>query len=379
MVTAPVIEWHNAYDAGGWEWFQSVAQTAEGGYVGVGERYLLKIDAIGGIEWAIASSAQLSSIKVLADGSYIVAGQLGNGAYLAKYAFDGVLLWEKQYSKGSNSYASTVQPTSDGGFIVSGSAVTTTTSDYDFWLLKVDSLGNKTWEKTFGGAKADIAGEQDNAVQQTSDGGYIVVGSTWTYVTQAYTSDVFVVRTDAFGNLKWQKNYGGTRSDFGYAIQQTRDGGYIVVGHYDYSSDTDAYLLKLDGLGTIQWQKTYGGALQDWGRSVFQTSDGGYILGGRYSFSNTDWDFYLVKTDSLGNISWQNAYGGSLGELGYSLQPTADGGFIFGGYTESFAQTNRDFYLIKLSSASAFTQTGLAASSPFQVRPIPLTQQRTPQ
>lgn len=374
----PVVEWHNAYDGGGWEWFQSVAQTADGGYVGVGDRYVVKVDAFSSIEWAIATNAQLRAIKVLADGSYILVGYLGNNGYVAKYAFDGALLWEYQYIKGSRSSASSVQPTRDGGFIVSGYARSTTTLE-DIWLLKLDANGLKTWEKIFGGAKAEYSGETDQSLQQTSDGGYVIVGTNFS-VLPVNTADITVLRTDAFGNLKWQKNYGGSRFDIGYSIQQTRDSGFIVTGSYDYASstDTDAYLLKLDGLGNVQWQKFFGGPLADRGISVLQTSDGGYIMGGMYSFSSTDWDFYLVKTDSQGNLTWQNVYGGALGDLAYTLQPTADGGYIFGGYTESFAQSNRDFYLIKLSTAGALTGTGLAAPSPLQARPLPPMQQRLP-
>lgn len=369
--TPPAVEWSASYDAGGYEHFHSVVQTADGGYAGVGGNYLMQTDAVGNLVWAVQNAAELMCIKKVSGGGFIVSGYLGNNAYLAKYDDAGTLLWEQQFAQARR--ASTVQPTKDGGYIVSGYVNNGSATGEDMWLLKVDATGNFQWEKTFGGAKADLPGEFDNALQQTSDGGYILAGTSWSYATQPYTSDVYVVKTDAYGNLKWQKTYGGTQTDMGNAVQQTTDGGYIIAGRYQTSTSNDAYLIKTDTFGNSQWQKIYGGSsYTDAAHTVFQTSDGGYLLGGYYSFDYTDFDMYLVKTTSTGAISWQNAYGGYLGEFLYTLNQTSDGGYVLGGYTESFATTGRDYFLVKLGTAGALAQstTGDKAAPQIMVRSI---------
>jgi len=350
------MTWDYTYDAGGWENFESVAQTPDGGYAGVGSNYLLRLDAAGNVLWAIHFGAQLTSVKNTADGGFVVSGYTGNNALLAKTDSFGNLIWQQQYSKGSRVKTNTVQETQDGSYIASGNANIGGTKGDEVYLLKTDAFGNPLWDRTFGGIDSDFDGENDESLQQTSDGGYIIAGSTWSYGYRNYTSDVYLIKTDAYGNLKWQRNYGSNRTDLGTAVQQTSDGGYIVAGTYGYSStDDDAYLVRTDSLGNVLWQRTYGGTQSDRAYSVQVTNDGGYVLAGMYRFSNTDFDFYVVKTNASGFIEWQQAIGGSLGELAFCIQQTFDGGYIVGGYTESFAATSRDFYLVKLGYAAATT------------------------
>lgn len=370
--TAPTPQWGYSYDTGTYESFDSVVQTPDGGYVGVGNQSLIKTDASGTVQWAAQSTFYLKCVKNLPNGGFVVAGYMGNNAYLAKYDANGGLVWVQQYTKGYRLQANTVQLTTDGGFIVSGNSdAIADWNSTDMWLMKTDSNGNKMWERTYGGVKAESAGESDNALQQTSDGGYILVGQSWSYTQTANNSDVYLVKTDANGNLKWSKSYGGAKTDFGNSVQKTTDGGYIIAGRYEYSTDSDAYLIKTDSLGNSQWQRTYGGALSDNANSVYQTSDGGYALSGMYSFSSTDYDFYIVKTTSTGLIDWQNAYGGSLGENSFTMKPTSDGGYVLGGFNESFANTGRDYYLLKLGYGTALSLNGTGGPSNVQVKAIP--------
>jgi hypothetical protein len=154
--------------------------------------------------------------------------------------------------------------------------------------------------KTYGGTNNEWA----YSVQQTSDGGYIVAGYTRSF--GAGGADFFVVKTDSNGNIIWAKTYGGTGDDTAWSVQQTSDGGYIVAGHTRSFGvgNLDVFLIKTDANGDVQWAKTYGGAGDDRAFSVQQTSDGGYIVAGRTSsFGAGGDDAFLVKTDANGNIS----------------------------------------------------------------------------
>jgi hypothetical protein len=148
----------------------------------------------------------------------------------------------------------------------------------------------------------------------------------------------------------WNKTYGGTDTDYGYSVVQTSDGGYAITG-YTYSfgaGGTDVYLVKTDANGNIQWSKTYGGTDTDVGYSVVQTSDGGYAIAGyTLSFGAGGSDVYLVKTDSLGNMVWSKTFGGTGADHAYSVVQTADGGYAITGYTYSFGAGGYDVYLVK--------------------------------
>ncbi|MFZ8835352.1 MAG: T9SS type A sorting domain-containing protein [Candidatus Caldipriscus sp.] len=155
-----------------------------------------------------------------------------------------------------------------------------------------------SFAKTYGGTDWDGA----YSVQQTSDGGYIVAGYTGSFGAGGW--DIFLIKTYANGNVEWAKTYGGTGDDWAYSVQQTSGGGYIVAGYtWSFGAGSDILLIKTDADGNIQWAKTYGGTNKDGATSVQQTSDGGYILAGwTYSFSADGASIFLIKTDARGNI-----------------------------------------------------------------------------
>jgi hypothetical protein len=237
----------------------------------------------------------------------------------------------KTYGGTDWDFASSVQQTSDGGYIVAGYAG-------DIFLIKTDANGNVQWTKTYGGTGWDEA----SSVQQTSDGGYIVAGYAG--------GDIFLIKTDASGNIQWAKTYGGTYSEWASSVQQTSDGGYIVAGRtYSFGAGLDdIFLIKTDANGNIQWAKTYGGTNYDYAYSVQHTSDGGYIVAGSTeSFGAGGWDIFLIKTDANGNIIWAKTYGGTDWDFASSVQQTSDGGYIVAGYTLSFGAGLHDIFLIK--------------------------------
>jgi len=164
------------------------------------------------------------------------------------------------------------------------------------------------FQKTYGGGLNDLGW----AVEQTNDGGYIVAGSAESFGAGA--ADFYLIKTDANGDTLWTRTYGGGGDDFGRAVEQTTDGGYIVAGYTTSfgAGVEDVYLIKTDTNGDTLWTKTYGGAGDDRGWAVEQTTDGGYIVaGGTLSFGAGGNDVYLIKTDANGDTLWTRTYGGS--------------------------------------------------------------------
>ena len=217
----------------------------------------------------------------------------------------------------------------------------------DFWLVKTDSDGSKQWDRTFGGADED--GVQ--FVQQTSDGGYILAGHTYSY--GAGFEDFWLMKTDSEGNKVWNKTFGGTGRDLAYSIQQTSDGGYILAGYTDsYGAGSgDAWLVKTDSNGNKMWDETFGGTGLDEAHSVQQTSDGGYILAGyTKSYGAGSLAAWLLKADSDGNKQWDRTFGGTGGDGAYAVQQTSDGGYILAGATDSYGSGDDDFWLVKTDS-----------------------------
>ena len=226
---------------------------------------------------------------------------------------------------------------------------------FSFWILlflfaQISFAQNIEWQKSFGGDSTDYA----NDIQQTKDGGYIMAGSSRSIegdVTGNHgSSDAWIVKLDSSGNLAWQKCLGGSGWDEANAIQQTTDGGYVVAG-FSSSIDGDVtgnhgsadyWVVKLTANGTLTWQKSLGGSNQDVAYSIQQTTDGGYIvagwsssLDGEVTGNHGSDDYWIVKLDSSGNLSWQKCLGGSDDEEAYSIQQTTDGGYIVAGYSYS--------------------------------------------
>jgi hypothetical protein len=199
------------------------------------------------------------------------------------------------------------------------------------------------WTKTFGDIYDDIA----MSVQQTSDDGYIIAGGTESF--GAGGVDVYLIKTDAGGNTLWTKTYGDTDGDLGESIKQTFDGGYIVAGMTLSfgAGNGDYYLIRTDASGDSLWAKTYGGLDIDWGFSVDQTADSGYIVAGISMSFGWAMDAYLVKTDTGGITIWDTTYGGILHDGAVSVQQTSNSGYIAAGMTTSFGAGGGDVYLIK--------------------------------
>lgn len=248
--------------------------------------------------------------------------------------------WEKVINKLGDEVARSIQQTSDGGYIVAGS---TAAADTYCYIVKLDRIGNIVWDRTF---PASGDGEA-NSVQQTSDGGYIMGGYA---MADDGSSDFYVVKLDSNGNLEWAYTYGTGNNEVANSIQQTTDGGYVVAGYTegDFDEGSDIYVVRLYDSGDVMWDETYDSGGNEDAHSIQQAADGGFIIAGS-SDSEGELHGFLLKIDQ-GSFKERSISFPGMG--GYtqilSIQKTDDGGYIAAGYSSGIDNNNFDSYVVKL-------------------------------
>jgi hypothetical protein len=301
------------------------------------------------------------SIIQSSDGGYVVAGTtrkpvygLDYDIYVVKLDSLGNVQWSKTIDRSSDDEARSIIQSSDGGYAVAGWTWSFGAGGSDFYVVKLDGSGNVVWTKTIGGSGDDYA----YSIIQSSDGGYVVAG--WTSSFGAGGSDFYVVKLDGSGNVVWTKTIGGSGDDYAYSIIQSSDGGYVVAGSTIkpvYGWDYDIYVVKLDSSGNVQWSKTIDRSSDDEARSIIQSSDGGYVVAG-WTLNGADYtwhDIYVMKLDSLGNVEWSKIIIGSRTDYAYSIIQSSDGGYVVAGSTDSFYDDILGYvskiYVVKLDSS----------------------------
>ncbi len=258
--------WTRTYGGGDWDEGSSVALTADGGYIITGttrsfgpgwfDVYLIKTDASGDTMWTRAyggpDADKGQSVAQTADGGYVIAGYTecfgagGYDAWLIKTDASGDTIWTHTYGEMCHDFGYSVALTADSGYVVAGHTQTSGQGRVGFWLIKTDASGDTIWTRTYGGP--DDEGAQ--SVAQTADGGYVIAGYTWSF--GAGDRDVWVVKTDASGDTVWTRTYGGTDGDYGRSVAQTADGGYVITGNTASfgAGGIDVYLIKTDANGS---------------------------------------------------------------------------------------------------------------------------------
>lgn len=343
----------------------AVSETLDGGFIvfagtesfgyGGTDFWLIKTDARGNIEWSNTFGGDQydypKSGHQKSDGGYIIIGQtssFGEGYYdvwLVKTDENGSEQWTQTFGGSGYDSGLDVKECVDGGYIIVGFTDSFGAGSNDVWLIKTDGNGFELWNRTFGGVSADVG----HSVEETMDGGYIVMGRTMkegdTY------SDLLLIKTDSDGTEIWSRSYGGEGGDSGHYISKCLYGGYIITGHtesYAYGG-SDIWLLKVNDYGEEEWSNTFGGNDTEYSYCVQETIDGGYIVIG-FTYVEGSTDVWIIKTDSNGNEEWNRTYGGPSHDGGSFVQQTTDGGYIITGSTESFGNGGGDVWLIKTDS-----------------------------
>jgi len=360
------------YDVG-----YSVQQTSDGGYIMAGlytpsasdpgDVILIKVDSLGNVVWSKRYGGpreeRAFSVKQTSDGGYITVARTRSfvdtirwDVLLIKTYPNGNLQWARVYSnRFLDDEPSDVIETSDGGYLVVGGAQPGSGSTNVILVMKINSSGDLQWVRWFGDT---IYQDQAYSVKRTSDGGYIVAGRTGSYGSG--NADIFLMKLDGSGNVVWARAYGRSGPDFGYDVQITSDGGFVVVGYYTSSGDTNAIIVKTNSSGNVQWYRVLGGTQMDAFYSVKQTSDGGFIATGiTKSFGSGNEDVFLARFNSSGALQWSKTYGGSQWDHASSIQQTSEGGYVMLGRTRSFTAGNFDFFLIKTDTGGNIGTCGI--------------------
>jgi hypothetical protein len=361
--------WTRDYGGSAHDGAQSVDLTSDGGYVvtgftggfGIGGNvHLFKTDALGNQLWSRSFGGVQdevgSCVRETADGGFIVSGRQETSpenfdAYLIRTDAAGNFQWSRAYDLGDDERAHAVAQTSDGGFILAGQAWLGDDifGSYDVYVIKTDAQGNVEWEQTYEEAVPDMDHDIALSVQETSDGNYIIGG-----FTQSFGWDALLMKIDPLGNRLWSQRYDRGGADECYDVRETTDGGYILTGtSVGGGGDGDVLLLKTDSAGNPVWTRVFGGASDDLGQSVRETRSGGYIITGMTASFGVDiWDVYVIKTNALGNAVWTRTYGGISDDRGFAVEQTWDGGYIIGGWEWSFAPGELDAWLLRIEDAA---------------------------
>lgn len=363
--------WNVTFGGDGYDVFFTVEETADGGIIAVGGR-----DA--------------------------TAWDIGGDCWVVKLDATGNMQWNQTFGGGDTENGHGVLQTLDGGFLIAAITESFGAGSSDAWLIKTDASGNEQWNRTFGGENYDLA---EKSVLETDDGGYLLVGSTYSY--GAGQCDGWLIKTDASGNEQWNKTYGTENKEHLWEVDKTSDGGYIMVG-YVQGDRRDAWVVKTDSDGNKLWDKKFGPAYQ--GLSIKQCIDDGYVFlaevkdtpfGGYLNAwmvkidedGNEEWnkmfitpkgenrfavhhniqltpdgayiltgvtnaalpvysvgDLWLTKIDENGNILWEKIIRGSAYDTTYTVGVTADGGYVSAGMTKSFGTGgNFNAWLVKVS------------------------------
>jgi hypothetical protein len=419
---APGREWDKTYGGNSYDEGRTIVQTNNGeflvgGYSASGQNgnktspeiskfWLLKLSSNGIKIWdKTYGGNNVEEMKVILptnDGNYLLAGisysgvghqksepNRGSGDYwIVKIDPNGNKIWDKTFGGTSQDYLTTAIATSDGGFLLGGMSNSPISfeksqanyDNTDYWIIKVDSLGNKLWDKTFGG----IAGSEEylNSLLETTSGEYLIGGSSSSSIANDKSEmsnhyDYWVIKVDYNGNKLWDRTFGGMGMEELSSMINTPDNGILLAGfsesNISFSKSensrglTDYWIVKINDNGNKLWDKTFGGNLEDYLKVIVNAPNGRFLLGGitkstlsgeKSELNRGNFDYWIVQIDSIGTKVWDRAFGETDEDRLMDLKSTYDNGYITVGYSYSQSGTHKsensfgfsDYWLIKMQA-----------------------------
>jgi hypothetical protein len=356
----------------------TVRQTLSGGYLLCGysyqggapgyELWLEKTDGHGSPEWSCGfgggNEEDGLAFEQTFDGGFIFAGFTdsfdsggGQDMWLVRTGPEILppvpqvppgTLWTQTHGGSGDETAMTMIESSDQGYVMAGATRSFTAGSDDFWLLKTDSDGDSLWSNRFGGGGSEWC----SSVIETQDGGFALAGNSSSFT--AGGSDMWLVKTNSAGDSTWAKRFGGSSNDDCFCMIQTSDYGYALAGYsVSFSAGgSDFWLVKTNANGDSLWSRRYGGSGNEECEQVLQTSDGGYVLAGFTTSFGSGWrDYWIVKTNSVGDSLWSRTYGGINYETATQIALTPDGGYLLSGHAAGSGGVNKNIWLVKTDSA----------------------------
>ena len=397
------IQWQNTVGGIGHDYLNAIAYTSDGGVIAGGysesdmnsdksednigrdDYWIVKFDDTGAIEWdntiGGAGYDRLYALEETPDGGFILGGTSpspggfgdksesslgGNDYWVVKINASGVVEWDNTIGGTGNDDLFCVQPTSDGGYILAGTTESGIGGDKtenkvgnsDYWVVKLDATGDIVWQNDIGG----LLYETLYSAYETLDGGYILAGISTSGIGGDKSEphfggyDYWIVKLNALGNIVWEKTFGSLGNDQAYSAIPTVDGGSIVIGLSDggltgnkteaTNGFQDFWLIKLDNDGSITWQNSIGGTGAEnlFVNAGVQEPNGNYLIGG-YSQSGIggdvtetnagSWDYWVIRLNPSGSIIWQSVIGGASGDFANAIDYAPDGGFVVAGHSYS--------------------------------------------
>lgn len=352
LAQGPDTLWTKRYNYGLIDWANCVTETNDSGYFLVGYTlsgwggessiYLIKTDKWGNPLWTKTYGEPVVDEeafcgKETSDGHYVVTGRWHNG-FLMKLNPNGDTVWVKQQVVGGTGYSVIA---CEDGYIITGGGP-------NLYITKIDPNGNILWIKIYDHDSANYnSNDIGKCINQSDDGGYIILGETHSF-SPTYNKDFWLLKTNANGDTIWTRIYGTSGDEYAGSVIQTVGGGYIAVGYTNSGpGGVDIYLIKIDESGNLIWVKTFGTPGADVAYSVDKTIDNNYILIGETDYGAGEWDIYLIKVNENGDTLWTRKYGTSYDEEGWNGKRTSDGGYIITGCYGSMGGFWSDVYLVK--------------------------------
>ena len=342
----------------------SIIQKQDSNFVVLGnvdnDVLMLELNNKGDVLWSQSyGGSQLDEayhFEHTSDGGYIISGSTqsygfgGSDIWLIKSGSNGLIEWNIYIGTEYDEQGGKIIQTEDNGYLVVGNRTHEQRGDSDVWLIKTNSQGDSTWTKTYGGLGDDIGSD----IIQIENNGYILVGSTKSYEEEDY--DILIVKIDDSGNEEWVQSYGIGSNDFGQAILESRNGGYMIqflVEGYG-NGNTSVGLLRIDLNGNLIWSKAFGGTINTKSRMFSTINSSEYIsVCSQINYSTNSSNAWLIKINDNGEIIWEKTFGKYGEDAGFSVIPTLDSGFIITGKSNSLENNNEnlfDLWILKTDS-----------------------------
>ncbi|MGB9720521.1 MAG: T9SS type A sorting domain-containing protein [bacterium] len=357
ITQSPQIKWGRIYGGEDEDYLKAVLECADKGFIAVGSTnsygngdydvYVLKVDSLGFPEWSKAYGGTDDDYGYAfcqtIDNGYIIAGatdsygQGGKDIFLIKMNENGDSVWTKVYGDSLDETGYSIIPAGNNSYVICGATNSMGAGGLDILVMKIDSIGEVIWSKTYGGIFDDCG----FCINATYDKGFIITGATYSFSNGE--SDVYVIKIDSLGNEEWSATYGSNDDEKGFCVQQTSDSGYVVCGTaYSVLLGYEWCLLRYNERGTLVWHTFQGSLNDDFAYSVQEIGEKNYIIGGNFSY-----ELYVVRADTSGLNVWMLIYGGPGTDCAYSVKKTQDHGYIIAGMTNSYGAGDNNAYLVR--------------------------------